>query len=328
MIYKSYEIEKNLENVNSKMLLFYGENLGLKNDFKKNIKNIYSKSEIIFFNQEEIIKNENLLFNEIRNDSLFQEKKIFFIEQAGEKILKILEEIDPFIENNKIYLFADVLDRKSKLRNYFEKSKKNAAIACYQDNEITLKKIINSELKGFDGLTPFNINLILDNISMNRARLHNEIDKIKIFFDKKKIEKEELEKLLNIKVNDSFNALSDQALIGNKKNTNKLLSDTVIDTEKVNLYLNIINQRLDKLYDVNKDGKENLEKSINDIKPPIFWKDKPNFILQAKKWQLKKILKLRDKTYKLETELKSNSQTNKNILLKKLMVDICEMANS
>ena len=79
MIYKSYEIEKNLENANSKMLLFYGENLGLKNDFKKNIKNIYSKSEIIFFNQEEIIKNENLLFNEIRNDSLFQEKKIFFI---------------------------------------------------------------------------------------------------------------------------------------------------------------------------------------------------------------------------------------------------------
>ena len=117
---------------------------------------------------------------------MFQEKKIFFIEQAGEKILKILEEIDPFIENNKIYLFADVLDRKSKLRNYFEKSKKNAAIACYQDNEITLKKIINSELKGFDGLTPFNINLILDNISMDRARLHNEIDKIKIFFDKKK----------------------------------------------------------------------------------------------------------------------------------------------
>ena len=256
---------------------------------------------------------------------MFQEKKIFFIEQAGEKILKILEEIDPFIENNKIYLFADVLDRKSKLRNYFEKSKKNAAIACYQDNEITLKKIINSELKGFDGLTPFNINLILDNTAWG---LHNEIDKIKIFFDKKKIEKEELEILLNIKVNDSFNALSDQALIGNKKNTNKLLSDTVIDTEKVNLYLNIINQRLDKLYDVNKDGKENLEKSINDIKPPIFWKDKPNFILQAKKWQLKKILKLRDKTYKLETEIKSNSQTNKNILLKKLMVDICEMANS
>ena len=85
MIYKSYEIEKNLENANSKMLLFYGENLGLKNDFKKNIKNIYSKSEIIFFNQEEIIKNENLLFNEIRNDSLFQEKKIFLLNKQVKK---------------------------------------------------------------------------------------------------------------------------------------------------------------------------------------------------------------------------------------------------
>ena len=46
MIYKSYEIEKNLENVNSKMLLFYGENLGLKH-FKKTLK-IYIGIEIIF----------------------------------------------------------------------------------------------------------------------------------------------------------------------------------------------------------------------------------------------------------------------------------------
>ena len=38
--------------------------------------------------------------------------------------------------------------------------------------------------------------------------------------------------------------------------------------------------------------------------------------------------KILDKTYNLEIELKSNSLINKNILMKKLIVDICALANS
>ena len=34
MIYKSYLVEKNLNLLNTSLCLFFGENLGLKNDFK------------------------------------------------------------------------------------------------------------------------------------------------------------------------------------------------------------------------------------------------------------------------------------------------------
>ena len=241
----------------------------MKNDFKNKIKflNSEDKHEIIFLMQDEIFINDNFLFNEMSTISFL---KIFFIDQVGDKIFNILEDLIMHLIGHKIYLFSDVLDEKSKFRKLFEKSEKLAVIACYQDNEITLKKIIRSELKSYDGLTGFNVNLILDNSVLDRVRLHNELDKIKIFFLDKQIETEELEILFNIKVNDGFNALSDEALLGNFKNTNKLLVHTDLEDSKF-LYFNIINVRLDKLYEV-VTNKADFETIINDIKPPIFWK--------------------------------------------------------
>ena len=76
MIYKSYLIEGNLNKIKQKIILFYGENFGLKNTFKNEIKLINNQSEVLIFQQDEIKKNNKLLLNEINNDSLFQENKI------------------------------------------------------------------------------------------------------------------------------------------------------------------------------------------------------------------------------------------------------------
>ena len=43
--------------------------------------------------------------------------------------------------HKNIILFSDILDKKSTLRNLFEKDKTAIAVACYQDNEVTLKKL-------------------------------------------------------------------------------------------------------------------------------------------------------------------------------------------
>ena len=58
------------------------------------------------------------------------------------------------------------------------------------------------------------------------------------------------------------------------------------------------------------------------------FQDKPKVIIQAKKWNQEKIQTLLKKTYDLEIEIKSNSLSNKNILIRKLLVDVCELANS
>ena len=329
MIFKSYLIEQNNNLNNKNILLFYGENVGLKNEFKNKIKLKNKNSEIVRFNQEEIIKEEEKFVNEIFNISLFDKKKIYFIESSSDKILEVFKNIEDKLSDQKIYLFAELLDKKSKLRNYFEKSSNIGAVACYADNEISIKKIILDKLKGFEGLSTQNINMIIENTSLDRVRLDNELDKIITYFTNKKINTDTLELLLDIRVNDNFNLLKDEALCGNRNKTNKLLSDTVIDADKNIFYLNIINQRMNKLIETFELTKNiSLENAVNTIKPPIFWKDKPMFMIQAKKWNKNKIKNVLKKTYDLEIKIKSNPIINKNILVKKLLIDVCELANT
>ena len=327
MIYKSYLLENNI-NIDKKAFLFFGENLGLISDFKNKIRNLSKEKEIINFSQDDLITSTNKLFNEITNISLFEKEKVIFINQATDKALGIVEEIIPRLENQKIFLFANILDKKSKIRNYFEKSNLCGAVACYQDNEITLKKIIIERLVSYEGLSTENINLILNSVGLDRVKLNNELEKVKTLFKNKRINTKELQVLLNINTNDDFNLLKDQALLGNKLKTNKLLGETNFEGEKIVFYLSSINQRLKKLSEIYRTSPTNLEKGVSELKPPIFWKDKPNFVLQAQKWSLSKVKKIQQKTFNLEIKVKSNSLIDKNLLIKKLILDICLLANA
>ena len=329
MIHKSYFIEENISSINGNIFLFHGENLGLKNDLKNKIKDHNRGALIRNHDQEEILADENNFFNELLNKSLFENTKIFFINQTNDKILELIKEIEGKEKNQKIFLFSKLLDKRSKLRNYFEKSNTLGIVPCYADNEISLKKIILNKLKGYSGLTNQNLNIILENCGLDRSKLNNELNKITTLFENKIIDTNKLETLLNLKVNDSFDLLKDQALIGDRTKTNKLISDTILENEKYIFYLSIINQRLMKLLEVaeiSKDG--NIEDAIGKIKPPIFWKDKAIFSLQARKWNRYKLKKILDQTYKIELKVKSNSQITQGLLIKKLLIDICCLANA
>ena len=328
MIYKSYILEQNVNSIKEKIALFYGVNLGLKNDLKAKIIENNKNSEILRFSQDQLLKDEALLENEIKNISLFEKNKIFFIENVNDKILELIQKFENILSDRKIFLFSDVLDKKSKLRNYTEKSKKFACVACYEDNEISIRKLINSKLNGFSGLSPYNINLIIDHTNFDRSKLNNELNKIISCFPNKNIVTEKLEVLLNAKVNTDFNKLNDEAFLGNKINTNKLLAQTGMDNEKNIFYLNIINQRLEKLLQINNFNKSTIEDAINSLKPPVFWKDKPNLTNQAKKWDKFKVRKIISLTFNLEKKMKSNNLIEKNLLIKKLLVDICSLANA
>tara|TARA_B100000902_G_scaffold129948_1_gene129006 strand:- start:1339 stop:2331 length:993 start_codon:yes stop_codon:yes gene_type:complete len=330
MIIKSYILENNpqeISNINS--ILFYGVNLGLRKYFKDTIKLLNKNNLVINLLQDDIQNNNDLISNELGTPSLFQEKKIIIIDQATDKCFSILEQSMEDIKDNQIIIFSENLDKKSKLRNFFEKDNNFAAVACYEDNEISIKKIIMNKLKGFKGLNTININMILDNCGLDRVKLNNELDKILSFFENKVLDEEKLKELLNNKINDDFNLLKNEALSGNRIKTNKLLSETLLEAEKNILYLNLINQRLSRLNEAITNSKNSsLEQALTTLKPPVFWKEKPIFLSQAKKWNSSKINKILNKTYDLEIMIKSNSLISKNILIKKLLLDICESANA
>ena len=68
MIYKSFIVEQNILTIEkNKMFLFYGENNGLKNDLKNKIISAFPKTGILNLFQDEIVKDRNILINEISN---------------------------------------------------------------------------------------------------------------------------------------------------------------------------------------------------------------------------------------------------------------------
>ena len=331
MIIKQYILEQNPKAfLDYKIFLLYGENEGFKKEFKDKVKKIDKDFEILSFTQEEIVKNNNILFKEIENKSLFEKNKIFFIDQADDKILSIVEEVIESVQDEKIIIIAKNLVKKSKLRNFFEKEKNCCVTACYQDNETTLRNIILSSLKEYQGVTPEFINFIIENTGFERNKIRNEIEKVQSFFLNKIIDFKKVEQLLNIKTNDDYNKLKDEALNGNKNKTNRLLADTIFESENNVYYLNLINQRLNRLKDILnlKTNNTNIESIILNLKPPVFWKDKPILVKQLTKWNKEKIKIALKKTYEAELEMKSNSAIRKDIIIKNLIVELCVSANA
>ncbi len=326
MILKSYILEKSVNDLsNYKTSLFYGENEGLKKNFRDLIKKSKKEAEIINLFQEEIIKDESKLFIELNNPSLFSSKKIFFIQEASEKIYKIVEKIlAQDIYDCRINIFCSNLDKKSKLRNLFEKDEKLSITPCYIDNSQTLNYYIRNKLKNLDGLTPEIINLIINNSSNKREVVDNEINKILVYFQNKKIEAENLKQLLNIKFDSVFEELRDAIFVGNLSKIDGLISETQFLNENNQYYINQLYQRINKLSEILEANKEikNIEDSVESLKPKVFWKDKPQFVSQAKKVNLNILKEIMEDVSDTELIMKKNSYIKNDILVKKLIVTI------
>ncbi len=330
MILKSYIIEKNISELTKyRSALLYGENDGIKDEVKAKLKLLHKDSEIINIFQDEIIKDKNCLFDNAFNSSLFNEKKIIFIQEASDKILKEIKEVlEKDNKDTKIYIFSSLLDKKSKLRSLFDKEKNLASLPCYQDTDKTLILYVYEKLKDFKGINQEIVNLIISHSNHERKIIKNEIDKIKSCFIDKTIKKEELEELLNIKINDDFNKLRDYALLGDIKNFDKLMKVTEFLQDESFLNLNIISFRISKLIEIQRKniGINDIEKTVETMTPKIFWKEKPIIIQQLKKWTMKNLLSISSDLANTEILMKKNSEIKNEILIKKLLVNTIEKA--
>ncbi len=236
-------------------------------------------------------------------------------------MLKIL---DQNFSDAKIFIFSNNLDKKSRLRSLFEKEKALVVVPCYADNFQTLNYYIKNKLGNLNGLTPEIINLIIENSSGKREIVDNEIKKITTFFENKKISSEELNQLLNIKYDNVFEDLRDAIFNGNLTKLNKLISETQFLNEDNFYYLNQIYLRINKLIEVHEIDKKvkNLEKSVEMLKPKIFWKDKNQFIQQARKVNLSLLKNIIIEISDTEILMKKNSYIRSDLLLKKLIISI------
>jgi len=185
MIIKSFEIDKiNIDRNN--FILLYGKNEGLKNETINKL--LKDKINIVRYDENEILDNVNNFIESILSKSLFENEKIIIVKRATDKLIKVINEIDlKNIDDIKILFNSDNLEKKSKLRSFFEKDKKCVCIAFYPDTEQTLSKLTYNYLKKKNiSISQANINLIVNKCNGNRETLLNELIKIEYFCKKGK----------------------------------------------------------------------------------------------------------------------------------------------
>jgi len=335
MLIKSYEIlKKDLNFLNS--FLIYGENTGLKQDIVKSVIELKEKKNIKYkqfkFEEEEIIKNQNDFFNLIFSGSLFDKKKVIFVNRTTDRLFNLISEISKKdIKDILIFFEADQLEKKSKIRNLFEKDKNLVCIACYQDNNFDLIKIINDEIKQTKiKLSTESINLLIERASGDRNNLRNEVNKLKSFaLDKQMVSYDQVKELTNMVGNYQNDYIVNICLNGDKKKLNKILRENNFSFEDFLILLKIFSKKIHRLLKIKIFSRleKNLDQIFNQIRPPIFWKEKEDVKKQVRLWNEKKLNLIIKKINEIELNCKKNHELATNITLD-FFATVCDEVNS
>ncbi len=316
MIVKSFELNKiKFDKIN--LILFYGKNEGLKSE---TIKNLFKKSsEVINYEEKEILNNSNDFIESILSESLFGDEKILIIKRASDKILKIINEIETKkIGNTKLIISAENLEKKSKLRSLFEKNKEYVCTAFYEDNAKTLSILANNFFKEKKiPISSSNINLIINKCNGDRINLINELNKIGLFSrNGKKITSNNLAQLINLAENHKISELIDNCLAKNEKTIIKILNENNFTTEDCILIIRSLLNKAKKIHNliIQYEINNNLDLTISLAKPPIFWKDKEITKKQIFLWNSINIKKFIYDLSELELKIKKNINQSINLV--------------
>ncbi|MBD1135811.1 DNA polymerase III subunit delta [Pelagibacterales bacterium SAG-MED47] len=317
MIKKSYEIKNFLGKNN--IFLIYGENEGLKEDIISKITPNYTTENIFRYSEKEVYGNLENFYNSIYSQSFFNDKKLILINEVTEKFKNEIEEIlERKIKDIIIILLSRTLEKKSKLRNFFEKEKNLICVPVYKDDNKTLLNIAFTFFKSKKiTISNESINIIVERASEDRKNLKSELDKIENFSrSRKKIDIEDLIKLTNLSENHSINKIVDLSLSKNTKQTLRTLNENIFAPEDNIIIIRSFltkSKRLLKLTEELEKNK-NIDQVISMSKPPIFWKDKDIVRNQLTEWKKDDLIKLIKNINDVELLLKKNSQTSVNIL--------------
>ena len=325
MIIKSFEIDKS--NISKfKLFVVYGENEGLKKEIISKIKKNHVGKEIKY-EEEQILKNKDAFFSEIKNKSLFEEKKILIVERCSEKISETVLEIEQNYLDDLIVLNCGILEKKSKLRNFTEKSDFIAVIPTYKDNSQSLINICKDFfLKKKISVSYETLNLLVNRCNGDRGYLKNELEKISNYLiDKKVLSMKEISTLTNLTENYSAAELVDASLSGNLKKTQEILNENNYSQEDTHFILRVFLQKAKKILNLleNIQNENDIDKAISEHRPPIFWKDKPIIKKQLKMWSYKKIYDVVHKLNEIEVKIKRNN-TLSIILMKNFIYEILD----
>ena len=318
MIVKLIEIKKKVKKINNFFLL-YGGNEGLIEETIKKVFSNDTSKKIYKYNESDILENTNDFESLIFNKSFFDENKLIIVNGSTDKILPLIKDVlEKKPEDIDIILKSKALEKKSKLRTYFEKNNYVNIVAFYDDNRQTLLSQTENYFKNQKiKISHESLNLLIERSRGNRIILNNEIEKIINYSaSKKNLRLEDLIKITNLAEDYDAGEIVNQYLLKNRKKIANLINENSFSPTDNILLLKTFLYKLKRLKKIKLESndKKNLDNVLLYFKPPIFWKEKEIIKQQLKCWTLNQInLKIKKINY-LELLIKKNSEISTEII--------------
>ena len=311
MIVKNFELDK-FKSLETIIHLIYGNNDGIKQDI---IENIYLKNfegKILKYDEQEILNNKDGFVSSLLIKSLFENKKLIIISRGTDKLCDLVDVIlNKEILEIKIIIKCLNLDKKSKLRNLFEKEKRLICTPVYEDDARSLNPIIQNFLRENKMTLSQEIkNILIDRSKGDRINLKNELSKLKnLSLSKNQLSAEDILKLSNLAENYSVFELSDNYLAKNSKKVSNILNENHYSSEDCILIIRTILNKSKRLLKIRNeiDKNINIDQVISGFKPPIFWKEKDIVKKQAEAWTTNEVKEIIFKINELEALVKKNA---------------------
>jgi len=313
--------------------LLYGENEALIEEVIEKLFKLNFSNNIFRYDEGELLEGIDGFNNLVFNRSLFEENQLIIIYRATDKIFGIISKIiDQKPSNLKIIIKSEILEKKSKLRNFFEKSKEALIIPFYEDNKQSLYFLAENFLKEKNiSISPQKINFIIEKTNAKRKFLKNELEKISNYLvGKKEIDFEKLSKLINPNENHNIIELVDQCLSKNIKGTIQILNENNFSQDDSVLITRIFLKKLKKLLHLSKifEKNKNIDETIFNARPPIFWKEKEIIKQQLLKQNKLEINKFIVEVNKIELQIKKNYNNSVRIILDFILSKCQKVINS
>ena len=212
-------------------------------------------------------------------------------------------------------IFSGLLEKKSKLRNFFEKNEQILCVPCYPDNEKDLEIIIREEFKKNQlPLTREISNLLIEKSNNDRNNVRNEIKKITSFaLNKNKLDIDQIKSLVNFSGDYKSDIFINECLCGNISQYKKILEEMYSNVINQILMFRILSNKIQRLIKMKEEEEnyDNLESQLNMFRPLIFWKEKPMVKVQLRRWNLSDLKKIIYEINNTELACKRNPEISK-----------------
>ena len=317
--------------------LIYGPNIGKVDDLLQKIIQILKTNwdkqlSLIHFNSEIENKNKDFIDEQLNSEDLFGNKKAIICSFETIGVLSKKLNFNKLKESKfvKLIIRTGEIEKKNTARQLFEKSEHSLCIPCYEDNEVEKKAIFFDMLNKASISIPDEMSSSLDFKEFKeRNILRQNAEKIICYIlgGKKKLE-ENFKYILN-----EFSAFSMDELIysvfsGNINSFEKSYQSVCNQGKNQITILNAFSRHAQKLklylsyYNKNK----NVELSLRKLYPPIFFKQKDEFIYHTKIWEIKDLEVISNNLFDAEIQIKSGSFRH-SLIDKKIFLNIVMTAS-